>query len=241
MSDDPNATRLPPSAPGPHATRLPPAEPGPDAIQASPSEPDPNATRLPPARPGPAATQAPTAPATPAQPAPAPPPLAGPAGPVLPERQLAPPVYRPRAPRRKAALLLGAVSGLVIAGVAGAVGYALHGTGSSAPSPSAPFAVTSLRALGPVSALRCPTATLRVVASIGLTSAGGTLHYAWLLPDGSSTSPQELPVPAGQTSASITLTYSLSGSGSMTGFAALHVLSPSDVYSRPVPVRYLCA
>lgn len=154
----------------------------------------------------------------------------------LPSTPVGVPVFRPhRAGRVRLAVLMAVA--VAAAAMAGYVAHRPHAVVTQIPQQ---FHVSTLKVTGPTTALHCPTATLRIDAVVGLDGEAGVVRYDWLLPDGAISAPQSVAVLAGQTSASITLTYTLAGAGQRTGTAALHLLAPADVYSAPVPVAYVC-
>lgn len=162
--------------------------------------------------------------------------------PALPATQVKVPIYRPprragiSGPRRRGFIAL--IAAVIIG--AGAAGYLWHRRPATKVRAPQPFGVSAVKLAGPTTALHCPAAVLRLHASVTLHGDGGTLRYDWLLPDGTTSAPQSVTVSAGQTSASITLTYTMSGGGRRHGIAALHMLAPSTINSTPIQVQYLC-
>ncbi len=86
----------------------------------------------------------------------------------------------------------------------------------------------------------CPSATVTVRATVSTNGSAGTIAYEWLRPDGAPSRPGHVRVEPGVRSATVTLVVTYSGSTAAQGVAALHVLSPAGVYSRPLRISYSC-
>jgi hypothetical protein len=133
---------------------------------------------------------------------------------------------------------------MAAAGAGVAAGYLAHGS-PTATSPagttgrSSPFLVTGVTVRLAPGDLRCPSAVAHLTAKLTLDHGGGTIRYQWVLA-GKTYAPQLIAVGADQDVAEATLAYRLSGRGSLSGTATLHVLSPLDAYSAPTPLHYTC-
>jgi len=133
-------------------------------------------------------------------------------------------------------LAAGAV--LLVAVVAGSAARLL----ASPPAPAPPLAVTAITTeVDPAGGVgHCPRATVTVRATIATNGAPGTVTYQWVRPDGSSSTAVRSAVRRGERGPTATLAVDYSGATAAGGVAALHVLSPADVYSAPVRVGYAC-
>ncbi len=175
-------------------------------------------------------------------------PPAGHPSPPAPSQPAARPLLAARAPgSRGARLALVAVATAVVAGGAFAGGWFARTPAAPAPTttlrpaPPAPFAVTGLAVHLAAGRLSCPAAVAHLSATIDVDHGGGSILYQWLLPSRSVTKPTRITLRAGQTSALVTLAYTLTGRGALAGDASLRLLAPIAVYSPAVLVRYVCA
>ncbi len=139
--------------------------------------------------------------------------------------------------RRRAVLALAAVAVLLAAAV-----VAVTRLTQGPPAPAAPLAVTAITAAAePADGTgHCPSATVRVRATVSTNGSAGTIEYAWVRPDGAPSRTGQVRVEPGVRSATVTLAVDYSGSRAAQGVAALHVLSPAEVYSQPLRISYSC-
>jgi hypothetical protein len=143
--------------------------------------------------------------------------------------------------RRRRRLTIGVAAGVVVAAIAVAAGVRLL-SAPPTPAPQPPLAVTAITAaVDPADGVgHCPAATVTVHATVTTNGAPGTITYQWLLPDGRASAEGRVTLRRGGRSAAVDLPVAYSGGAPAQGVAALHVLSPAGVYSRPVRVAYAC-
>jgi serine/threonine protein kinase len=135
------------------------------------------------------------------------------------------------------------VSGLLIAGVVGVgLGLLVLLLLSLNGGPTRPFAVSSVSLdVAPVSATgHCPRASFTFSAHIETNGQAGSLRFAWKRPDGVTTPPQSVSVPAHVSTVVETLAFTYRGTESGSGAATVRVMGPTNLSSLPVDVKYDC-
>jgi hypothetical protein len=143
---------------------------------------------------------------------------------------------RPR--RRYAGVAVVACALVAVAvGVAAVVGQP-SGDGPD-PQRSAALAVTAVAVSADPSVVRCPAATVHLVARIGTNGAAGTVAVSWLLPDGSHGPEQSFALTDGQREVVARLDATLTGTRPVDGQATA-VVRPAGLRGS-TPVRYRCA
>ncbi|TMC05859.1 MAG: hypothetical protein E6J41_20710 [Chloroflexi bacterium] len=142
--------------------------------------------------------------------------------------------------RGRRRLTIGAAGAAVLAvAIAAVAGVRLL---QPSPAPAPPLAVTAVAAAADPAdgAGHCPAATITLRATVTTNGAPGTLTYEWLRPDGGAASTGRVALRRGDRTATVQLPLAYSGAAAVQGVAALHVLSPAGVYSRPLRVTYAC-
>ena len=145
-------------------------------------------------------------------------------------------------PHRRGRLTIGAAAaGVLVVAIAAVAGVRLLQP-SPAPIPAPPLAVTAVTAAADPAdgAGHCPAATITLRATVTTNGAAGTLTYEWLRPDGRPAATGRVALRRGDRSATVQLPLAYSGATAVQGVAALHVLTPAGVYSRPLRVTYAC-
>jgi serine/threonine protein kinase len=141
----------------------------------------------------------------------------------------------PRRRRRHRKTLLAAAA-LFVAGL-GALLAVLLGSTSSKPDP---LSVSGASVRTSAGAGRCPRATWTFTADISLNGGRGTLKLRWLRPDGQPTTPQALPVAAGERTARVELRFAVTGSRPLQGQATLQILDPIHRSAVSPVINYTC-
>jgi len=106
-----------------------------------------------------------------------------------------------------------------------------------------PVAVTGLSlAVSSAAVGQCPTATFRFDGRVATNGGGGPIVYEWLRPDGGRTGRMIARMRAHADAVALFLDFTYQGRPArpVVGTAALHVVSPADVYSPPVTVTFQC-
>jgi hypothetical protein len=141
------------------------------------------------------------------------------------------PVIRKARRRRR---WLGTV--LLLAAAAGAAAYLLLHRSSQTPAPT--LAVTGVTAKAPATAGCGQTVT--VSGAIVTNGGEGTVAYQWTRSDGLPSPVQQLRTTADQTRYPVSLLWTISGRGRLTGVATLTVSSPAGAAPASAQFQYSC-
>ncbi len=163
-----------------------------------------------------------------------------------PPTALATATARVRRPPARSARRFGAAPTALAALTIAAMGLAafLLGTRSVTPAQPIPIAVTGVAlAVEPADTVgHCPMAEFRFGGRIVTNGAEGTVAYQWIRPDGQLSPTSKLHLRPRTRAAAVSLQFVYDGTppAPVSGSTVLHVLSPSDVYSRPISVTFAC-
>jgi hypothetical protein len=164
---------------------------------------------------------------------------------VTPPGSSVPPPVEPPATRRRPrrigrpAVLAGA--GAAVAAVV-AVVLVTSGGGDADP-PTADLHATSVAvSVSPAGGEgRCPEAVYTFTAEVQTNGAAGEVTLRWTRPDGRRTDPVQVPVNAGQTSATAELSFQVTGERPLSGRATARVLAPDRLAAKSAPISYTCS
>ena len=155
------------------------------------------------------------------------------------ELTAAPDLRRARAGRGRVIAIATAVAVLVLGGLLAAWWFQRDSSSPEAEPATPELAVTAVSMTADPAAVRCPRATVDLVATIGTNGGEGSLSVAWTLPDGADGPDQSFAVADGQQEVVAKLTITLTGSNPIDGEAAA-VVTPSGLRASS-PVTYRCA